>query len=144
FGISRRFFGSRFFRSSLLGRLLFVFRLGRGRFFRRCLLGRLFFSRSFHGFVCSHVLLLGGGLLCLGLIAVIMIMVMTAAGAVDMPVLISLNRSFQFLTAHRAFSDFRLVEQEVDDLVLIKRRAKLGCGHWLLLDILDEALAILG
>src|SRR3546814_8798271 len=73
-----------------------------------------------------------------------MIMVMTAAGAVNMPVLISLNRSFQFLTAYRAFSDFRLVEQEVDDLVLIKRRAKLGCGHWLLLDILDEALAILG
>src|SRR3546814_19728570 len=73
-----------------------------------------------------------------------MIMVMTAAGAVNMPVLISLNRSFQFLTAYRAFSDFRLVEQEVDDLVLIKRRAKLGCGHWLLLDILDEAPAILG
>src|SRR3546814_20024826 len=61
-----------------------------------------------------------------------------------MPVLISLNRSFQFLTAYRAFSDFRLVEQEVDDLVLIKRRAKLGCGHWLLLAILDEAPAILG
>src|SRR3546814_17608892 len=61
-----------------------------------------------------------------------------------MPVLISLNRSFQFLTAHRAFSDFRLVEKEVDDLVLIKRRAKLGCGHWLLLDILDEELAIHG
>src|SRR3546814_15160311 len=73
-----------------------------------------------------------------------MIMVMTAAGAVHMPVLISLNRSFQFLTAYRAFSDFRLVEQEVDDLVLIKRRAKLGCGHWLLLDIWDEALATLG
>src|SRR3546814_10641893 len=93
--------------------------------------------------VCSSDLL-GCSLLCLGLIAVIMIMVMTAAGAVNMPVLISLNRSFQFLTAYRAFSDFRLVEQEVDDLVLIKRRAKLGCGHWLLLDILDEALAILG
>src|SRR3546814_11028892 len=107
-------------------------------------LGGLFFSRSFHGFVCSHVLLLGGSLLCLGLIAVIMIMVMTAAGAVNMPVLISLNRSFQFLTAYRAFSDFRLVEQEVDDLVLIKRRAKLGAGHWLMMDILDEALAILG
>src|SRR3546814_11161238 len=101
-------------------------------------LGGLFFSRSFHGFVCSHVLLLGGSLLCLGLIAVIMIMVMTAAGAVNMPVLISLNRSFQFLTAYRAFSDFRLVEQEVDDLVLIKRRAKLGCGHWLLLAMLTR------
>src|SRR3546814_995284 len=85
-------------------------------------LGGLFFSRSFHGFVCSHVLLLGGSLLCLGLIAVIMIMVMTAAGAVNMPVLISLNRSFQFLTAYRAFSDFRLVEQNVDALLLIKRR----------------------
>src|SRR3546814_13759080 len=106
-------------------------------------LGGLFFSRSFHGFVCSHVLLLGGSLLCLGLIAVIMIMVMTAAGAVNMPVLISLNRSFQFLTAYRAFSDFRLVEQEVVDLVLIKRRAQLGCGHWPLLDLLDEALAVL-
>src|SRR3546814_1771440 len=94
--------------------------------------------RSFHVFVCSHFLLLGGSLLCLGLIAVIMIMVMTAAGAVNMPVLISLNRSFQFLTAYRAFSDFRLVEQEVDDLVIIKRLAKLGCGHWLLLEILDR------
>src|SRR3546814_11222754 len=73
-----------------------------------------------------------------------MIMVMTAAWAVTCPVLICLNRSFQFLPAYRAFSYFRLVEQEFDDLVLIKRRAKLGCGHWLLLDILDEALAILG
>src|SRR3546814_12261446 len=122
FGRSRRVFVSRLFRSSLLGRLLFVFRLGRGRFFRRCLLGGLFFSRSFHGFVCSHVLLLGGRLLCLGLIAVIMIMVMTEAGAVNMPVLISLNRHFQFVPAYRPFRDFPLVEQELDTLFQICSR----------------------
>src|SRR3546814_17741518 len=87
FGISRRFFGSRLFRSSLLGRLLFVFRLGRGRFFRRCLLGGLFFSRSFHGFVCSHVLLLGCSLLCLWFFAVLIILVIPAPWARKLPLI---------------------------------------------------------
>ena len=36
-----------------------------------------------------------------------------------------------------------LLEQEVDDLVLVQRRAQLGGGHRLLLDVLDEALAVL-
>src|SRR3546814_12068056 len=34
--------------------------------------------------------------------------------------------------------------QEIDDLVLVQRRAELGGGHRLLLDVLDEALAVLG
>src|SRR3546814_19919825 len=41
-------------------------------------------------------------------------------------------------------SDLGLFEQEIDDLVLVQRRAELGGGHRLLLDVLDEALAVLG
>ena len=36
-----------------------------------------------------------------------------------------------------------LGEQEVDDLVLVQRGAQLGGGHRLLLDVAQEALAVL-
>src|SRR3546814_5313977 len=70
-------------------------------------------------------------------------MVVSAAGAVDM-IVVSLERGFQFLTSHFAVADLGLVEQEVDDLVLIERSAKLRGGERILLDIFDETLTVLG
>src|SRR3546814_10403206 len=77
------------------------------------------------------------------LVIVVVIVVVVAVGAVDM-VVVGLDRGFQFLAGHFAFADFGLVEQEVDDLVLIERGAKLRGGKRVLLDIFDETLAILG
>src|SRR3546814_13964944 len=70
-------------------------------------------------------------------------MVVAAAGAVDM-IVVSLDRGFQFLTSHFAVADLGLLEQEVDDLVLIERSAKLRGGERILLDIFDETLTVPG
>ena len=59
-----------------------------------------------------------------------------------MAVLVRLDRRFQLLAGDLAVGDRRLVEQEVDDLVLIKRRAQLGCGHRGLADIFGEPLTV--
>src|SRR3546814_9337958 len=99
------------------------------------------------GLLFLHRILLGGRLLrrrLLGrLVIVVVIVVVVAVGAVDM-VVVGLDRGFQFLAGHFAFADFGLVEQEVDDLVLIERGAKLRGGQSVLLAIFDETLAILG
>ena len=73
-------------------------------------------------------------------------MVMAAARTVDVGLQIAIfgfDRGFQFLTADSAIADFRLFEQEVDDLVLIEGGAQLGGGHRILADILHETLTIL-
>ena len=70
-------------------------------------------------------------------------MVVAAAGAVDMAFL-GLEVGFELGARRRAVADLRAAEQEVDDLVLIQRRAQLGGGHRLLLNVADEVLAVLG
>ena len=51
---------------------------------------------------------------------------------------------FKLGAGHPALADLGLGEQEIDDLVFVQRGAQLGCGHHIVLDILDEPLAILG
>src|SRR5690606_11532583 len=85
--------------------------------------------------------LLGRGLL--GGLGVV-IVVMAAARAVDVQrALFAFDRGFQILAAHGTLADLGLLEEIVDDLVLIERRTKLGGGERFLLDIFDEALAVL-
>ena len=86
---------------------------------------------------------LAAAFFALGFVIMVMVVIMAAARAMDMAVL-GLDRRFQLLAGHLAVGDLGLVEQEVDDLVLVERGAQLGGGHRLLLDIFDEALAILG
>ncbi len=43
---------------------------------------------------------------------------------------------------HFPLGHFRLVKEEIDDLIFVKRRAKLSSGHRLLLDIFHKALAV--
>ena len=68
--------------------------------------------------------------------------VMAAARAVDMAFL-ALEVGFQLGAGRRPLADLGLREQEVDDLVLVERRAQLGGRHRLLLDVLDELFAVL-
>ena len=49
-----------------------------------------------------------------------------------------LDRGLKLLDGHFAFGHFGLVEQEVDDFVFVQRRAQLGGGHRLGLDVFDE------
>ena len=70
-------------------------------------------------------------------------MVMTAIGTMDMA-LFALEVGFDLGARHRTVADLCLPEQIIDDLVLIQRRAQLGSGHRILLDVLDEPIAILG
>ena len=72
-----------------------------------------------------------------------MAVIMATIRPMDMAFLF-LDRCFEFGLGHRAVADLGFRKQEVDDLVLIQRCAQLGRGHRLLLDILHEALAILG
>ena len=67
---------------------------------------------------------------------------MAAIRPVDMAVL-GLEVRLDFAAGHRPLADLGLAEQEIDDLVLVQRRAQLGGGHRVLLDILREPLAIL-
>ena len=69
-------------------------------------------------------------------------MIMAATRAVNMA-FFALKVGFEFGARHRAVRDLGLGEEEVDDLVLIQRGAQLGGRHRLLLEILDEALAVL-
>ena len=69
-------------------------------------------------------------------------MIVAAVGSVDVPGF-ALKVGFDFLAAHRALGDLGLGEEEVDDLVLVQRRAQLRGGHRILLHILDEAVAVL-
>src|SRR3569623_753619 len=115
----------------LLRRLLFD-DLGRGRGLR--LLG----GRLLRRLVLCRDCLLGRGLLGgLGLVVVVVVMVRAGREA-----FLALDRRFEFLARHFAVGDVGLVEQPVDYLVLVQRGAQLGGRHRLLLDILDEALAI--
>ena len=89
-------------------------------------------------------LLLRRSLLRLGLL--VMIVIMAAVRTMNMRLQIAilrLDRCFQFLAADGTISDLSLFEEEIDDLVLIERRAKLRGGHRVLTDILDKTLAIL-
>ena len=71
-------------------------------------------------------------------------MIVATARAMDMAfIAIGFNRSFQLFAGHGAIGDVRCREQEVDDLVFIKRRTDLRGGHRVLLDVLDEAFPIL-
>ena len=69
-------------------------------------------------------------------------MVVAAARAVDMAFL-ALEVGLELGAGRLALGDLGLREQEVDDLVLVQRRAQLGGGHRLLLDVSEEALAVL-
>ena len=63
----------------------------------------------------------------------------------DMPfILFGLDRGFEFGARYGAVGDFSLAEQEIDNLVLIERRAKLGRRHRIRLHIFDETLPVLG
>ncbi len=72
---------------------------------------------------------------------IVIVVVVATARAVDVAFL-GLDRLLQRLAGHLAVGNLRLAEQEIDDLVLVQRRAQLGGRHRLLLDILDEALAV--
>ena len=52
------------------------------------------------------------------------------------------DRGLKLLASHFAVAHLGLVEQEIDHLVFIQWRAQLGGRHRLLLNVLDEALAI--
>src|SRR5690606_34821656 len=54
------------------------------------------------------------------------------------------DRRFEFFASHFALGDFGLVEQEIDHLVLIERRAQLGLRHRLVVHIFEEALPVFG
>jgi hypothetical protein len=76
----------------------------------------------------------------------VMIVIMVAIRTMHMALGLAVfrfDRGFQLRLGHGAIGDLGLLEQEVDDLVLIERRAQLGGGHRLVLDILHEALAVL-
>src|SRR3546814_711638 len=130
-------FGRGLCRSSLFRRGgLFFGLLGGGGFglLRWCLLGGslgLFFLGLF-----LHRVLLGG--------LRVMVMVVTAARAMDVTVVVGFDRGLDLFARHFALADLGLVEQEVDDLVLIERRAELRGGERVLLDIFDETLALFG
>ena len=70
-----------------------------------------------------------------------MIMVVATARTMDV-IVIGFDRGFQLFAGHFAIADFRLFKQEVDDLVLVQRSAKLRRRERVLLDIFDEALAV--
>ena len=70
-------------------------------------------------------------------------MVVAAVGAVDMA-FFALEIGLDLRAGNLAIADLGLLEQIVDDLVLIERGAQLGGRHRVLLDVLDEPLAILG
>ena len=72
---------------------------------------------------------------------VVIVVVRVGAGR---EAVLALDRRLQLLARRLAVGHRRALEQEVDDLVLVQRRAQLGGGHRLLLDVLDEPLAILG
>src|SRR5690606_34984701 len=54
------------------------------------------------------------------------------------------DRGFEFLAGHFPLGHFGLVEQEVADLIFVKRGAKLGLGHRIAADVFHEPLTILG
>src|SRR5204862_1229933 len=132
--------GLRLFGGSLLGRKLLSrrgVRLGRRSLLRRLLRGPG----------------LGGGLLRGGSLDLArdrlpgrlgaMIVIVAAAGAVDVPFL-GLDRRLERLAGRRALGDFGGAEQEVDHLVLEQRRAELRLGHCVAADIFGELLALVG
>ena len=69
-----------------------------------------------------------------------MIVIVIAIGSVH--VLLGFDRGLEFILGHFAFRNFGLVEQEIDDLVFVKRGAQLGRGERLVLDVFDKPLAI--
>src|SRR3546814_8465051 len=91
--------------------------------------------------VCSSDLLgLCGRLL--RRLRMIMVVVMTAAGAMHVAFFF-LDRCFQLGAGHVPVGDFRLFQQEIDDLLLIERRADLRLSHRVLLDIFEEPFLVL-
>ena len=134
-----RFLGRRLLRG---GGLFLGLGLRSRGFLRRSLLGGRFFGLG----LFLHRFLLGGRLLrgrLLGGLVIVVVMFVAAARAMNVTVIIGFDRGFQLLAGGFAVADLGLLEQEVDDLVLIKRRTQLGRGHRLVLDILHEALAVL-
>ncbi len=67
--------------------------------------------------------------------------VVAAIGTMDVAVL-GLEVGLDLGAARGAIGDVGLGEEEVDDLVLIERGAQLGGCHRLLLNVLDEAIAV--
>ena len=72
-------------------------------------------------------------------------MIMTAAGAVDMTrrLVLALDGRFQFSAGHRPLGQRCFADQEIDNLVLIQRGAELSCGHRILLEKLHRLRALL-
>src|SRR5690606_14608510 len=117
------------------GRLGFFLVLGSGLLRRRLLrLGRLVSLLSRFAFAALGGSFLGGLLRCRLLLRRFRSRV----------AFLGFDGRFEFLAGHFPFGDLGLVEQEVDDLVLVERRAQLRLGHRVLADVLDEPLSVFG
>src|SRR5690606_24137062 len=138
----RLLLGGRLFRRRLLGRGFLRRRLIRrrllGRLFRlvrRGLLGGSLFRRRRGRGLLRGGLGLGPGFLGGGLLRALL------RGGRGF---LGFDRRFQLLARDLALGHLGLIEQEIDHLVLVQRRAQLGLGHRLAADVFDEPLAVLG